>query len=1648
MGQIARKYSISLHAQTCAIRTVQWGVHGCDSLASRIASEFEFENAGGGAAAKSVHRGRVPQFHWFSSAHNLVPAFLWDGLCASIEFPCILNRAQHARSSKKGGRAGGLAGWLALVGAIGRPRGTWRTRLVVGGARREWGVAPVWAVLGGWGFCRRDALRGDFARRQQLSLSEGAGMPGNVAAVLQLVSNTHWSQEDDAVDKAAQLETMIGGMDVLTELTGLCRESSSSDESLAQFFNALRHAPGAGFGVTENESGEGWGAVGTRIVELTAHRRTTDTKAAVCLHNLRRALPGMAAQSLTQLVQDLLKAVNDGSTASGKANPLEQLLPNLLDLIAKKPSVPFTRRGTTALTITGKEYRRNALGQLVSADLKGSMLTEVAKVLREVPLDADIVQNFLAKCVHRFQAMDLEALPPLVYQLLLLVNRKDSVVKRLLLCSVCSYFDKQDASAQALDESERLTQTDSIRDPNLNTEELRSVEGTVILQINFAVTQDQRLGKDFLKLLNGSIVISPFSLALLFSLSRISYLEDEAFKLLKGVVASCHNDEAKRAGSQWIASLGTASEVSLQEMLLKTVRNSAAGWDHITQSLVKFGFVCVDSTGAFGRSAAQEFVAAIGFKIIVELFELHEMVRSEILEQCFTRIITHASSVGKVVTVLETLIKDQPQVMMAFTQQIKDLFDYVSSLSPDVAAQLLKAVQPLLRLRPELFDYVVLVFRKAVFNKEPTSRLIAVTGFVELVQLGDASAMNPPANQREPTGGQISHAEQAANDMRVQAFGLFRRCLTQQFVVRERVYCSLSNMFEISPSSREAIMELLASQWSRYYRPRDGPDDESSPFDLTECMYADKNGIVVEEPLSALIRCIHKCCCHRSVKSAQADADDQEAEDGPMNLLPKELWDATDRMAACTLDDFGLNEQSDVNETSEIGQRNAAKMLLLQNICEAIIECAIVPPDVVQPVQCLDVRVKSLGMHIFEGLHMQLTNISKSKSKGGADRKVNGKRKSAAAASASPNSRSQAHGSGTNGWSKREQAMSLPCIALCLESLTTHKDKGMPEFKRLMFPFRTYIYKTCHGMLEKLAKTDCCTENDFKELQGLALALVKALQSHRDDALKDDDVDGVDKGKKKVGGVPPTVSALQCLSQVVVTAKAHFPETKSASATRMRKLLSPCANALVTGSSTETARLSISDCCLKFGDLLVSLLQDGNSREPEILLGVISTIVPYMDARSSKQCSTKFDQIMSRDFKSNSIGACKAASKLVLKLYEQQGDGYLKTLRSLAVDLRAVLGTVTPDDHRSDTRRYHKIVTEDSCKAVIKELTDGIQGVMEEISWAITKLKELMVGVDEIEDDFTASAGRRNSVGPQSRLVGSIEEATHTRLDKIIEALEPLTSINMPNWAATEQILKQVVKLYKELKAATKLLFTVKVAPPKSFKLLVKHAHQRVASNVYSLLQNLNAEGSVATEGVAKKELALVPNLVFCMEDLEKELIKYGKQCKENLMRGHKRSTVRDFKILDHKIIDMRHDAEEAAAAAAAAAADEEEDEEDEEDKEEEDGDEDEEEAGGHHLVDDEAGRYSSENGDDTDGEADDGETIAFDGYEGEARRTPPNPKRRKHRHRLEDSPMSSVLPMEEELLDDDNDDDDATQGEMDEDEQDSLELGSGDDMA
>lgn len=172
------------------------------------------------------------------------------------------------------------------------------------------------------------------------------------------------------------------------------------------------------------------------------------------------------------------------------------------------------------------------------------------------------------------------------------------------------------------------------------------------------------------------------------------------------------------------------------------------------------------------------------------------------------------------VKLLGLLVERNPNLLLEKAAAVQDVFGYISVLPPPVAERFLVAVAPLLRLRPRLQDSVVLPLRKALFSREERARLVAVGGLVLLLKVQSRNNAAAGATSRGGAEGsshggtQMSQTSQmsegqimmpplplgvGSNGGRAlslaEGFGLLRRCLTQQMVVRAKLYDGLLSSF-------------------------------------------------------------------------------------------------------------------------------------------------------------------------------------------------------------------------------------------------------------------------------------------------------------------------------------------------------------------------------------------------------------------------------------------------------------------------------------------------------------------------------------------------------------------------------------------------------------------------------------------------------------------------------------------------------------------------------------------------------------------------------------------------------------------------------------------------------------------------------------
>ena len=583
-------------------------------------------------------------------------------------------------------------------------------------------------------------------------------------------------------------------------------------------------------------------AVTRELVRSLAADALPDQVAKRCTDWLVCELEHFDTKSLLDIVELILGGLK-GSVArvsSGTIKP-HSLLPKCLGLLATIDKCCITLKDGSVVH-NGAQIVEHAVRSLVNVPWHASTITGLAETLREVELDKGALARIVTKMLRKLEDVELTQMPALVYQLLLL---SDAECKPLVLGELNSHFQRLiDGCARAHEEAHSSQQDMDIVPTSLDPEQLQQVQGTAILHIQFAVKQDQGLGEAILSLLKtGQMPLGAFSLPLLLSIARVQRFEAQAIACVKEAIKGALTRRSWASTSPWLAqTVAALPEPSVQQLLLDTVRASgASGWDHLGQSFVvlcaallderKSGFAkppnltaagAADAGGGGGEAASgserlpvEVQMVALGREALLEAFRLHSIVRNDVMETIFDRIVTGSDAVLHWVSFLQELVLTQPMMLLDHAQKLKTLLEYLLHLPPSVAAPMLRSLLPLQRQRADLRDHLVLLLRKAMFNREEGMRLTAVHGFLLLLQASaaDASGGGPSAMGGGLGGG---GGGEANRQFQLELLGFIRRSFAQQASIRIALYEGLVPAFRTQPQLREVILELLLSQLRQF----------------------------------------------------------------------------------------------------------------------------------------------------------------------------------------------------------------------------------------------------------------------------------------------------------------------------------------------------------------------------------------------------------------------------------------------------------------------------------------------------------------------------------------------------------------------------------------------------------------------------------------------------------------------------------------------------------------------------------------------------------------------------------------------------------------------------------------------------------------
>ncbi|KAJ7296597.1 hypothetical protein O6H91_Y113100 [Diphasiastrum complanatum] len=1303
--------------------------------------------------------------------------------------------------------------------------------------------------------------------------------------------------------------------------------------------------------------------VTVKLLELVHAQKLAGEKQVIdCLAFLCQEMESLPRRRLPSVVESIVSQLEKASELKQADECASlQLLPQCLSLMmfnVDKVIVPGYEDEESEMR--GEEYRNKVLQGLLALAWSNVLVTKIASLIREIPMDLIHTEEFLKKIFRQMRHVEPQDLPSLIYQLLLIAAKG---FKRSILTGIIHFFNSLDG-----DDIGKKSRENGKKRSRINYADMfEQVKGTVVLHVNFSVKQDPPLGQELLSIVRTACQpMTAFEILVLLSISRIQRFEQASLELLKTAVLTSYRDAHRCRSSYWASSiLGPECQqvlITVEDSFMKAVQSNSFGWDHIVPSIVQIGFVLVECATASrpvlsddwrkldAISGSQE----LGVRVLVAAFQSHEISRHEIIEQSKFRIIgLKPQQSYPIIRMLALLVQSCPPIMLEYGTRLKECLDYFSILNKFTASSLVGALYPLFQMSCDLMDYMVLVLRKSIFHREATARMVAVQGLLDLaiaekgskfLRVSESLVHSASEASCSQSGSQPLERNYSGKQTHLfhELLGLFRRCLSQQASVREILYNSLPKLLLVDPSMAETIFDLLWPHFCQFYA---AGEDNTASLHLSSCTAVQNDIAHIQEPLDHLLHCIHQLLVlqpHPSQAQQSAYAwtsfgfslsqDQERARVSTGESFSLALLSLRKGLQVSSLGDFGLGKTQNFTPETAEGQKNLEQARMLIGVLEVMIDAAL--SEVCGENSAIRIKAeKEVKCYIVlhDSLQQSIALKGKGNSKGstklGAGPKLGTKTSEAGLRDTLP-VKSNPFLAPQSSLEKRMPHLSSSTIAHLLKAGICKDNQGdttaLQENSKESFSVDTQIVafalRSCLQHLKGVAYTPVGQEKLYSNLSKLvgndwrviAYQLAKVLltltssNSLMVNATQDYNKDKPNKGKKTGDETPAglILTALKCVHELIslgiqrsclvqilknLTLKTgavnSFEDTEESSSFEDNQ-----------GMTDELKSELIHGWLLReMRPFLQELLASSKYTETEVVAGTVLLLASKLPPALMKQHGA-WANLICKDHQVVNVGAARALGSLTVCLSISPED--LNIAQCIASELLRVTGS--EESEAIDSSDEYPIVNSSTQNGLAGFLLQHSESILSDIEWLISKLKIQTVGrSSEMQSDSQDKSSNSSRV--------KLEDALHKRLESLVSLLSIFTNMNLACGPA-EQFLKVTGRLYKCLAAATRLCIAPKgfrqPLPSDSFQRLTNLTCKNLTGPLYTFvaIMQRDQQENVQTKfyvNKIKREGKTIPNLIFYVEDYERYLIQLSKITKVNLMRHAKRSTARDFKILD-----------------------------------------------------------------------------------------------------------------------------------------------------
>lgn len=1200
----------------------------------------------------------------------------------------------------------------------------------------------------------------------------------------------------------------------------------------------------------------------------------------------------------------------------------------------------------------------------------GKGLAMVVAVVREVWVGDGLIRLILHQVLREMEKVDVGELPAFIYQVLLLAGKRGGgKEKSNVLLGITEMFGRLEKRARRLEE-----QSQSMMDEDedaivsvgyVSVRELRQIQGTALLHVEYVVKQDPGLGVEIGRLVKAGVecsnrFLTPFGIGVVLAVAKSVGRQYEVLEGLREAMGRYGREMERRKQNLFVGRVTLNDEEVVDprlSVLFVAECMCEYGWEYVKESLLAFALLVMDRP--LGRGGDGE--ECLGRRLLVKLFEGDAGIRERIMEEMTSRIALQEKSTNKAIAVVRQLAEKIPFYVMEHSRYVKDGIEFLVTLPPWISMELMIAYKPLLMARQDLRNYFHLVIRKCLFKRDAASRAVAISGFLMIASLGGSfqsgntsqSQLQPNSSQYQTNGFEVVF-ESLQPIRKIFSYPAAQRA----FLYNSVTQCLQQGSEDVACNVGTALSEILRRHLQTFVDPARPPH-----VHLERCVNENENGELVE-PLGELTWCVALCESLR------------DAAEYPRSYI----IDLARRVANVSIQDFHvardlltagsqpLATPSEIEDGQRVSRASRNKIRVVAALCEGLINSTLLlkPSDLTWSIVSeILIPLLALKRAAFDLLR-EAGAASPADAFGelGGDMGIERLRpgfkmflQRGIKSSNSTKAKKRKHGNRgrpteNNGATASNQVTSdhrFGCFSI-LASASSRPQLPLDVTMRVLSSMSDAMASASGDM--RNAFRGQIDSRDFQELRTYLLAVA---QKHVEDFITNTTKED---GHLTLSSLTVMTGAINGLTRMAMGDFKRFrrclSSSKGQNGLMALQIAEKCAYCLTllgkldieTVSSFCHALLlkpeaspvqwnqpdvfdSAVDAIEKLAD---SLMQDELIKEASVVLRMYESMVKIVSRslRGVEKISVFLDKRIewAADLLSEKsiqdVGVVKVLAQYCLLYTKNNND--LRRAGHLCQRLLEVIGDCDENAQISQgiENAEEKLVSaqsirQETCLSVVNVVLDVLDQAVNDVEWCLCRMSALESSLDnngmEVDGEpYKNSQGYENDAAQQQMIAKQAmraEDAAQLRLEGVVRTLRGLARCAIAKWNQKEKLLKLITKTYKVLCTAAQAQTKRRGDPRTSFTSLVD-ACKGLSPTLWTYLAFAGAENAMdrssKRSSSASREARVMPQLIYEVERFEKVLIAVQKKTKINLLRGMRRNIARDFRIREELLQDDDHD--------------------------------------------------------------------------------------------------------------------------------------------